>query len=178
MRLGLLRHFPVAEPFPTGWRTAHELHVWRERYEQSPIRPGPFELGPQPWAACVSSDLPRARATASTVCPGHVEPLPLLREVEFAEFPTGALRLPVRVWKWVYQLSWALGHSSQRASRDAFRERVRRAADHLVARPVDTLVVSHAGLMHYLSRELRRRGWNGPRIGHARHAQVYVFERK
>lgn len=177
MRLGLLRHFPVAEPFPTGWRTASELQRWRERYEAAPIRSGPFDLGPRPWNACVSSDLPRARATAAVVFPGRSEPQPWLREVEFAEFPTGALRLPVRVWKWVYQLSWALGHSAQRASREVFRERVRRAADHLDALDTDTLVVSHAGLMHYLSRELRRRGWNGPRIGHARHAQVYLFER-
>ncbi len=126
----------------------------------------------------MASDLPRARETAAIVFPGRVELQPGLREVEFAEFPTGSLRLPVRVWKWVYQASWMLGHASQRAGRDAFRQRVTRAADSLESLTADTLVVAHAGLMHYLSRELRRRGWSGPRIGHARHARAYVFERR
>jgi len=39
-------------------------------------------------------------------------------------------------------------------------------------------VVSHAGVMLYLSEELRRRGFAGPKLGIAKHARVYLFERK
>ena len=33
MRLGLIRHFPVQEPWPSGWVTAGYLQDWRVRYD-------------------------------------------------------------------------------------------------------------------------------------------------
>ncbi len=177
MRIGLLRHFPVARAFPVGWRTVSELQQWRESYERTEVVVGDFDAGGIEWQDCLASDLPRARVTASVVFGGTVEHWAMLREVEFAEFRTGGLRLPVQVWKWVYQLSWLTGHPSQRRHRDEFRARVREVADRLSALERDTLVVSHAGMMAYLSRELRRRGFIGPRVPYARHARAYVFER-
>ena len=41
----------------------------------------------------------------------------------------------------------------------------------------DTLVVSHAGIMAYLSSELRRRGFAGPKLRIAKHATAYVYEK-
>ena len=42
----------------------------------------------------------------------------------------------------------------------------------------DLLVVSHAGMMLYLRKELLRRGFCGPKFGMAEHARLYVFERQ
>lgn len=50
-------------------------------------------------------------------------------------------------------------------------------ADHLSAVEQDTLVVSHAGMMAYLSAELRRRGFLGPKLRIARHATAYLYEK-
>jgi hypothetical protein len=41
----------------------------------------------------------------------------------------------------------------------------------------DTLVVSHAGMMAYLSAELRRRGFAGPKLRWAKHATAYIYEK-
>lgn len=177
MRLGLIRHFPVRHGLPTGWRTSAELMAWRDHYNRSEVVVGPAHLGDEAWVACVSSDLHRARVTAAAVFSGRVEETPLLREAEFAPFPTGDLRLPVWAWHWVLRLSWMSGHPSQRACRDEFRRRVRVAADRLMAVEQDTLVVSHAGMMAFLSAELRRRGLTGPRLRIPRHATVYTYRR-
>jgi hypothetical protein len=69
------------------------------------------------------------------------------------------------------------GHPSQRACREEFRQRVRAAADRLNALDQDTLVVSHAGMMAFLSVELRRRGFAGSKLRIAKHATAYLSER-
>lgn len=115
--------------------------------------------------------------TALAVFAGEVEFTPLLREAELAPFPTGRLRLPILVWRLLLQLAWKLGHSSQRSRRDDFRKRIAAVADRLCAAQEDVLVVSHAGMLAYLSAELRRRGFSGPRFRMARHAAAYVYKR-
>jgi broad specificity phosphatase PhoE len=176
VRIGLLRHFPVDQKFPTGWRSSAELLVWRDRYDKAQVFAGDFDLGGVTWQACIASDMLRARITAGTVFRGDIEHTPLLREADFAEFPTGNLRLPVWLWKLVLRLTWVGGHRTQRRCRDDFHRRVVAVADRLTRLDRDTLVVSHAGLMAYLSAELRRRGFLGPKFRIARHAFAYVFE--
>src|SRR5262245_24033709 len=177
MRIGLLRHFPVEQRFPVGWRTAADLQAWRERYDQAETTVSEFDLGGIAWQACFSSDLPRACITAKAVFHGEVTQTPVLREAQFAQFQTGNLRLPLWAWQWVLRYTWLTGHRSQRDCRDDFQQRVRAAADQLSALKQDTLVVSHAGMMAYLSAELRRRGFVGPKLRIAKHARAYIYEK-
>ncbi len=177
VHIGLLRHFPVEEAFPTGWRTSAELIAWRERYDQAAAVVGPAELGNIAWQSCLSSDLPRALVTAGEVFSGRFEATSLLREPEFLPFQTGNLRLPALAWRWILRLSWMTGHSSQRACRDDFQRRVLAVADRLGTADCDTLVVSHAGMMFYLSAELRRRGFIGPKLRMPNYATVYLYRR-
>lgn len=177
MRIGLLRHFPVPEGLPRGWLRSSELHDWRSRYDKADALVGEFDLGPTLWQVCISSDLPRALTTAKAVFENHIESTPLLREPQFNQFATGKLRLPFVAWKWLLRLSWITGHSSQRVCRDEFNRRVITVADKLTSMNKDTLVVSHAGMMAYLSAELKRRGFAGPSFRIARHANVYTFSR-
>ena len=177
MRIGLVRHFPVEHGLPTGWRTAAELQSWRQQYDMSPTIPSAADLRSTTWDECLSSDLERAVATARALFNGPIEKTPLLREPEFAPFRTGKVRLPVWMWRWILRISWVTGHRSQRACRDEFRTRVTAVADLLEQRSAAILVVSHAGIMAYLSRELRRRGFAGPRLRIAKHATLYVYEK-
>lgn len=178
MRIGLIRHFPVTEAMPRGWLTAADLQQWRARYDSADALIGSFDTGGHSWQTCISSDLPRATVTANAVFDGPVEHTPLLREPQFAAFGTGSLPLPFAVWKWMLRLSWMTGHRSQRACRDEFRNRVALMADRLTSMDRDVLVVSHAGMMAFLSAELRRRGFLGPSFRVARHASAYVYERR
>lgn len=177
MRIGLLRHFLVEQRFPSGWRTTAELATWRKRYDASPAILGKADLGSFLWSECISSDLERAVGTARTVFGGPIEKTALLREPDFAQFQTGDLRLPVWVWRWILRISWMTGHKSQRLCRDEFLRRVRAAADLLEGKTNDILVVSHAGMMAYLSAELCRRGFAGPRLRIPKHATLYVYEK-
>jgi broad specificity phosphatase PhoE len=176
MRIGLLRHFSVSEPLPTGWKTAADLQVWLERYDLADTRVGEFDLAGIDWQFCLASDMRRTRITAAAVFSGKIEHTELLREAQFAPFQTGKLRLPIWAWKWILRLSWMTGHRSQRACRDDLRRRVAAVADRLCAMEQNTLVVSHAGMMSYLSAELRRRGFAGPKLRIAKHATAYVYE--
>lgn len=177
MRIGLIRHFPVTEPLPSGWKTSAELIAWRADYDSAEAILGEADLGGGGWQQCLSSDLSRTRATAGSVFSGEIEVTPLLREPELAPFGPGNLRLPVLAWRLALALCWMTGHSSQRACRDDFRRRVIGAADRICANTTDTLVVSHAGMMAYLSAELRRRGFEGPKLRIPKHAVVYTYEK-
>lgn len=177
MRIGLVRHFPVQEPWPSGWVTSADLQQWRGRYDASEPIVGPIDVSARTWQRCLSSDLKRAFVTAQAAYPGDITPTPLLREADVPALPTGNLRLPVGGWRLLLRLAWFTGHSSQRAARDEFHRRIKASADLLEQEPVDTLVVSHAGVMFFLRKELLRRGFTGPKFGLAAHARLYVFER-
>ncbi len=177
MRIGLMRHFPVREPWPKGWLTSVHLQQWRERYDASEAIVSPIAPHPIRWQRCLSSDLKRAFVTAQAAFPGPIHQTPLLREPETPPFATGKLLLPFWTWRVLLRLAWFTGHKSQRAARDDFHRRVRAVTDLLEQEPVDTLVVSHAGMMFFLRAELLRRGFAGSKFRLAEPARLYVFER-
>lgn len=177
MRIGLARHFPVSVPWPTGWRTSAELQDWRERYDIAEVNPFPVADETPRWSRCYTSNLPRAETTARAMFRGEITSLALLREGTFGPFGTGGLRLPVWAWRMVIRLAWLGGHASQKHLRDDFFGRVRSVADLIESHQEDLLLVSHAGMMMYLRKELIRRGFRGPRFGIAQHARVYEISR-
>lgn len=177
MRIGLVRHFPVTEPWPRGWVTSEELQRWRVRYDAAEPIVGPIDVSAVKWQRCFSSDLKRAYVTAQKAFSGTITQTPLLREVETLPCAPARWRLPLWGWRWVFRLAWLSGHKSQRPARDDLQRRIRELADLLEAEPVDTLVVSHAGVMIFLRKELVRRGFTGPKFGLAENARLYVFER-
>ncbi len=156
--------------------TAHELHLWRQRYDGADVHLAEVEDESSRWARCYASDMSRAQATARAMWSGEFLTRSELREVEFAPFATGNLRLPVWLWRRLVQAAWMTGHLSQRSLRDDFQARVRATADLVEASAEDILIISHAGMMHFLSRELLKRGFRGPKLSVAEHARVYIFE--
>lgn len=177
MRIGLVRHFPVTEPWPRGWVTSAELQHWRVRYDAAEPIVGLIHVSAVKWQRCLSSDLKRVFVTAQTAYAGTITQTPLLREADVPALPTGKLRLPVWGWRLLLRFAWFTGHKSQRVARDEFQRRIKAIADLLEQDPVDTLVVSHAGVMFFLRKELLRRGFAGPKFGLAENARLYVFER-
>lgn len=177
MRVGLVRHFPVKVPLPTGWMTCAELLLWRQKYDESDVLPTPVADQTGQWACCYASDLSRAQTTARALWSAEILTRPELREVEFAPFATGHMRLPVRLWRLLIRIAWMTGHTSQRGLRDDFHQRVRTMADQIESQGQDALMVSHAGMMIYLRQELLRRGFSGPKFGVAEHALLYEFRR-
>jgi len=172
-----VRHFKVSEPLPGGWMSSGELQAWRVRYDSAEVCPVSVTPEGMNWRRCYASDLSRAQKTAQALYAGEILVMPELREAEFGPFPTGRLRLPVLVWRWMLRLAWITGHSSQSQYRDDFLSRVRAVADFIEGHEEDLLIVSHAGMMIYLRKELLRRGFCGPRLGVADHAKIYIYGR-
>jgi broad specificity phosphatase PhoE len=172
-----MRHFRVEEPLPVGWKTAAQLVAWRERYEAATVIPIPIAPSAIPWQRCLSSDMQRAYITAQAAHAGTITQSPLLREMSVNPFRTGRLSLPVWMWHWILRGAWLTSHPSQRSVLEDFRKRIGAVAEMLDGEQEDTLIVSHAGVMMYLRKELMRRGFNGPKFGIAEHARLYVYER-
>jgi broad specificity phosphatase PhoE len=162
---------------PGGWMTAEHLLNWRVEYDASTAIAGPIDAGSEVWRRCLSSDMQRAYVTAKAAYSGEITQTPLLREPDMPNFQTGNLSLPVWIWEWVLRFAWITSHPSMRTARDEFMNRVKSVGDLLDRSAEDTLVVSHAGMMAYLRKDLIRRGFSGPKFKLAEHARLYVFER-
>lgn len=178
VRIGLIRHFEVKHPFPTGWVTWGDLVAWREIYEKTEITTSAIDLGGITWSRCISSDLPRAYATAQAAFTGDILQMPELREPQLDAFRTGNLKLPYPLWKWMLRLAWMTSHSSQRNAKTAFMAKVKQVTDTLLTQvKEDTLIVSHAGVMIFLRKELLKMGFTGPSFKIAENGKLYVFEK-
>lgn len=173
--VGLIRHFVVERGLPSGWPSCHDLILWREEYETSPVIPCPVSLGSTPWERCYSSPSPRALETAHTIWHSAPQVCDHLREADFIPFATGSLRLPLAVWEWMIRLAWATGHASQRAARTDMMERVQKFVCLLSeSRTQHVLVVSHTGTMLHLRRALHKLGYRVPHFVRPRHGQLYL----
>ncbi|HYG33886.1 MAG TPA: histidine phosphatase family protein [Clostridia bacterium] len=179
IRIGLVRHFEVVRGMPAGWMTWDEMRQWRRDYEASEVIKRPFTDGGIVWSRCLSSDSPRALQTAEAIYRRTVQKVPQLREAEIGPFRTGSLRLPLAGWRWLIRIAWLASHSSQRAAKAQFLSNVSYITqEFLSAAREDTLVVSHAGIMMFLRKELLRLGYVGPNFTLADHGHLYVFERR
>ncbi|MGF7035092.1 broad specificity phosphatase PhoE [Paenibacillus mucilaginosus] len=89
-------------------------------------------------------------------------------------------RLPIIGWLLWMRAAWLLGHGAFQESRAGVRARAARVVDEITAEGdgVNILLVGHAAFMQELSRELRRRGFKGPRFRRAANGQLYLFERQ
>jgi hypothetical protein len=179
LRIGLIRHFEVKKPMPSGWLTSQELRTWREEYERADVTISPLDLGGIAWRRCFSSDLPRAYVTAKAAFHGDIIQRPELREPDILSSPTGRLRLPLVGWRVLLQLAWLTSHSSQRPAKDEFLARVRTLRTEILASATEnTLIVSHGGMMMFLRKELLALGFTGPKFSLAQNGKLYVFEKR
>ena len=88
----------------------------------------------------------------------------------------GRLKLPIGGWKWLLRLAWMTSHTSQRTAKEDFMARVQYLADKVLSTAKEnTLIVSHAGMMLFLRKELLRLGFIGPNFRVAQSAQTICF---
>ncbi len=179
MRIGLVRHFPVKRGLP-GKRvlTREELLQWSREYEASDIEVGNTDLLGINWKRFFSSDLQRAIKTAETICNGKITKMQELREIPLSPVFRKNVRLHYVIWYILIRFAVMFSHRSQAESKAAVEERVSRALDEILEIEEDALIISHAAIMAFVRKELKRRGFSGPRLGTAENGKVYVFERE
>jgi broad specificity phosphatase PhoE len=178
VRIGLIRHFEVTTPMPSGWLTSADLSRWLDDYNRADVIRKPLDLGGITWSKCLSSDLPRAYTTAQAAFTGTIQQMPELREAEFHPFATGGLRMPLLAWRMMLRLAWLSSHKSQHTAKTAFMTRLNFLSTEVLAKTEEnTLIVSHAGMIAFLRKELLKHGYSGPKCNIAENAKLYVFEK-
>lgn len=177
MKIGLIRHFRVKLLIPPV-ATAAEVAQWLASYDESPVVI-PDELPDTAgFEICWSSDLPRARKTASLVFRGEISENPLLREIPLAPYKRDDYLRPVWYWLIRARLAWEAGSFTQPENRLAVAERARAVLDQVEASgKQNVLLVTHGLFMLSLQKELRRRGYAGKQIFRPRNGKLCLFSK-
>lgn len=146
----------------------------------------------------LASHRPRAIHTAELLgAPAILLVDPRFREIEFpVDFPywiAGRYRFSALAWTAIALALWRLGYGKRCESFAIAQQRARHAADLLesqllgdpdetasptaeltasqtrLPKPHSIVLVAHGGINKLISKELRNRGWRGPRLPHSRH---------
>ncbi|WP_437819496.1 histidine phosphatase family protein [Sorangium sp. So ce1078] len=152
----------------TGWIDAAGFQRWRDGYDAAGLAPG--EIPPPALrvlamqaGAVVSSDLPRARASAELLVPGaEITTSPLLRELDLPVLPLGNARVPLAAWALAIGLRKAYGALRAEAPPAATQRQAGEAAAWLIelaAQRGSVLAVTHGWIREVLARALADRGW-------------------
>lgn len=176
MKIGLVRHFEVSRGYPNKWVTGKELEQWVDEYNQSDVRIKTVDLGNIQWERCFSSHLQRAKITAQACYSGEITYLEELREVELYPLFTHEIKLPLILHLLCIRAAWICNHKSQLDSRAKVKERINSSIEKILAEKKDSLVVGHGGMMMFMSRELRKRGFRGPSLKKPKNGLLYVYE--
>ena len=185
MMIVLVRH---GKPTVTSqeWINGHEISRFASRYQAAKISSDslPSEelrLLVQSAKAVFTSDLPRSIHSAQILEPSiPVVSNSIFREIEFMfQFPTN-LRLPALIWIILARLFWGLGYSPSSHSQLDAKNQAKQAADFLEQQSseIDSIVLVGHGLTNlFIARELKKRGWHGPRTPNMTHWSYAVYSR-
>lgn len=172
----LIRHGPPAVSLRQRVH-GHRFRKFVERYDAAKI-----ERSAQPPLSVrraiaradrvFASHRPRATHTAELL---GVSSPPIVdaqfREIEFPVDFSRHFQFSALTWTVIALTLWRLGYSAQCESFARAKQRSRAAADVLEAQtqtgPV--VLVAHGGINRLIAKELRRRGWQGPRLPRSRH---------
>jgi broad specificity phosphatase PhoE len=171
-----------------GWIDATGFRRWREAYEAAGIQEGapvPVHLEKLVAGAdlVLSSDAPRAVASARLLAPGHeIVVSPLLRELDLRGPNLGALHLPLAAWA-VAVGGRALLLTLRRQYPSAPEvDRVEGAARWLAELAVEhslIVAVTHASFRRQLAGRLVRAGWEAePGRRSLQHWSAWSFRRQ
>lgn len=177
MKVGLLRHFKVILGYPNKLVSSEELMRWQKDYDISALEETELDLCGCEWKRCYSSDLARASQTAQKAFDGDIIFLEDLRELTISPLVNSKIKLPLRFHILLIRLAWLFEHKSQKESKKEVIKRINRVLDQALQHDEDVLIVGHGGIMMFMRKELRRRGFTGPKFNRPENAKLYVFEK-
>ena len=186
-RIVLVRHGRSAHIARPGWIDASGVLRWRDAYDAAGIlpdsHPPPALVAEAANADClISSDLPRALASAERLVPGRSARItPLIREM-YLDLPRWVLaRWPLTVWELCIHADWMARELRGAIASDT---ELRRAAEAVAwledaaREAATTVVVTHGAFRRLLERRLIERGWTAAaRIGGYRNWSAWPFVR-
>lgn len=177
MKVGLIRHFQVTSGYPKKMITSAELLKWESEYNESEVEENEVDLLNICWEKCFSSDLSRARVTAEKCFNGTIIYTEELREVALSPFFRTNRRLPLFIHILSIRFAWFFNHNSQLEKKSEVVNRINRVLDYALSSGDNVLIVSHGGIMMYMRKELKRRGFKGPKFRRPENGVIYAFEK-
>ncbi|MBT2755336.1 histidine phosphatase family protein [Mesobacillus foraminis] len=176
MKIGLIRHFEVTRGYPGKMVSSGELMAWQDEYNQSDVIEKEIDTMNIEWKHCYSSDLKRARTTAQKAFQGNIIFLEELREIPLSPFFKTRRKLPLALHLLFIRMAWFFNHRSQQVTKAEVVRQINKTLDMVIKHDEDLLIVGHGGLMIFMSNELLKRGFSGPKIKKAENAKIYLFE--
>jgi len=88
-------------------------------------------------------------------------------------------RLNTMTWFFIFRSLWLFGYAKNGESIAATRKRAKLSADKLIEiakQHDDLLFVGHGFINHFISKELKRRGWKGPKKSAHEHWEYSRYE--
>ena len=172
----LIRHGPPAVSLRQRI-SGHQFRQFVERYDAAKIKRQAFPpsdvaqvMARADWV--FASNRPRAMHTAELLGAPKVDRVDAqFREIEFpVDFPKH-FRFSALTWTVIALTLWRLGYSAQCESFVRAKQRARNAVDVLEGQTQQgsVVLVAHGGINRLIAKELRQRGWQGPRLPHSRH---------
>lgn len=177
MKIGLIRHFEVVKGYPNKILSSEELMIWQDEYNQSEVIEKEIDTLDIDWRHCYSSDLKRAKVTAMRAFQGNVVYLEELREIPLSPFFRSQRKLPLFLHLLFIRIAWFFNHHSQQITKSDVIGKINQILDKAVSYDEDILIVGHGGMMLFMSKELLKRGFTGPKIKRAENAKIYLYEK-
>lgn len=153
----------------TGRIDVEGYRLWIAAYDAAELAPGEAPTSElrrmaAVAGAIVTSDTPRAHATARLLDPGR-DPIlsPLLRETALPVPDWRGPRLPVTFWLMMTGIGWSRGRLPSVEPKEAARERAHRAVAWLIEladERGDVIAVTHGSFRRLLLRALVAAGWS------------------
>ncbi len=180
----LIRHGPPAVSLRQ--RVAgHQFRRFVERYDAAKIAraslpPRSAQQAVARAARVVASHRPRATHTAELLGASKLDLVDVrFREIEFPVDFSRYFCFSALTWTMIALTLWRLGYRDRCESFALAQQRARQAADVLENQTVQgsVVLVAHCVINKLISKELRRRGWRGPRIPGIRHWGCTTYRR-
>lgn len=177
MKIGLVRHFPLHQPFLKGWVTQTEVLQWFDEYSMAPVQKMHLDLTAD-WHGCFTSQLPRAVATANTIFSGTIVQTEMLNEPHPRAIFQTNIKMPFLLWDMV--LRWAIkrNHPSQPHGKMLIEKHIQVLLQRLFYEEKNVLIVIHAITMEILSDYLIKHGFKGKKLSNPKNGILYLYEKK
>ncbi|WP_028979352.1 histidine phosphatase family protein [Sporocytophaga myxococcoides] len=177
MRIGLVRHFKVNQPFPNKFLLSKgEVIKWFAEYDNTKnIEYKNVDLSQINWQHCYSSPMIRAVGTANHIYNGPISEITELKELDILHLLSDKLKLPFIIWAIIVRIK---SFSSNKDTNE-FKSRIVDFLDNVIANnESNVLIVSHWFVMRVIRKELIKRGLSGDNFKSKEYGTLYVYERR
>lgn len=172
MNVILIRHYKVNIEKKSGLNS-DEYNQYCEDYNiRDIIEQVPPEL---PQYRLYSSKMSRAKKTAELATGRIPEVLEGVYEPTFKSYKDTEKNLPFWFWELMARLQWFFNNKRQKEIKKDTYYRLSEAADKIINRNEDCIIVMHSFVMRIFSRILIKRGFKGKKIMMAKNGESYFY---